>query len=98
MNPPDLVESEWIGVLRLSTMWEMTDQIRKKAIDKLNEMAVSPTQQVLLGREFRVKKWLLEGYTKLVNDPLQWATWETKDLDWETKARLLFVACLASMR
>lgn len=55
-------------------------------------------QRVLLGREFRVKIWLLQGYTELVNNALDWETWETGDLDWETKARLLFVACKSSER
>jgi len=89
LSTPILSDSEWIGVLRLSTMWEMTD-LRGKSITNLRQLAAM--DKVLLGKEFRVKEWLLRGYESLIDDSLQNpAQWETWNLDWETKARLLSV-------
>ncbi|KAG2008862.1 hypothetical protein CC2G_014248 [Coprinopsis cinerea AmutBmut pab1-1] len=65
-----LVKNEWIGVLRLSTTWEMT-RVRNHAIQSLSSLRLSFVEKVTLAREFRVGDWLKDGIVGLVmGDPV----------------------------
>ncbi|RXW15126.1 hypothetical protein EST38_g10734 [Candolleomyces aberdarensis] len=55
-----LEKEEWIGVLNLSTRWNMK-QIRKHAIDELSKISLDPVEKVVLAREHKVAKWFRDG-------------------------------------
>ncbi|TEB24881.1 hypothetical protein FA13DRAFT_1738896 [Coprinellus micaceus] len=63
----DLTKPQWIGVLKLSTMWEI-EKIRQHAILTLSAdpFSLTPTEKVKLAREHRVGSWLEEGLVSLV--------------------------------
>ncbi|EAU89733.2 hypothetical protein CC1G_07458 [Coprinopsis cinerea okayama7 len=82
-----LVKNEWIGVLRLSTTWEMT-RVRNHAIQSLSSLRLSFVEKVTLAREFRVSDWLEDGIVGLVmGDPVPLKDLETLGLD--TAAKIL---------
>ncbi|KAF5332216.1 hypothetical protein D9611_008016 [Ephemerocybe angulata] len=87
---------QWISILKLATMWEMS-QVRKKAIIELSkprgrydhDERVGSVKRVQLGKAYGVKRWLLEGYVDLVNTkPLPGIDELASELGWETAARL----------
>ncbi|TFK16505.1 hypothetical protein FA15DRAFT_761398 [Coprinopsis marcescibilis] len=85
----DLTKTEWIGALKLSTIWNMS-KIRKYAIAKLDTLQLAPIEKVQLAREHRVGKWLREGVTALTQgDPTQIEDLEV--LGWKTAALLYFI-------
>ncbi|KAF9536409.1 hypothetical protein CPC08DRAFT_824809 [Agrocybe pediades] len=62
--PVVLDKSEWISVLKLSTMWYFLE-CRKTVILKLTDV-LGPIEKVCLGREQNVAFWIQEGYKALV--------------------------------
>ncbi|KAJ3523532.1 hypothetical protein NMY22_g11398 [Coprinellus aureogranulatus] len=64
-----LTKDQWVGVLRLSTIWEMKG-IRNFAITKLSseEMALTPVEKVTLARDHKIAPWLVEGLKSLTSD------------------------------
>ncbi|TEB21374.1 hypothetical protein FA13DRAFT_132087 [Coprinellus micaceus] len=62
-----LSEEEWLGVLRLSTTWEMK-QIQKLSLTKLfqNEEDISPPDLILRAREYRIRSWFVKAVTRIV--------------------------------
>lgn len=46
-------------------MWEF-GAIRTKALIELTKIGLGAVEKVVLGRSYRVGKWLLEGYVELV--------------------------------
>ncbi|KAJ8076672.1 hypothetical protein AAF712_000306 [Marasmius tenuissimus] len=62
--PTDLSKDQWISVLKLSTCW-MLDEVRQHAITNISRIspASSFKDKVLLGRRYKVKDWVLEGFT-----------------------------------
>jgi hypothetical protein len=92
-DEPSLEEKEWIAALKLSTMWELRE-IRGNAIEKLHEYVRSkPVDQILLGSEYHVSPWMLEGYksliTKAVENDEQLNSYGDS-LGWKTTATILF--------
>lgn len=83
-----LPREEWIAVLRLSTMWEFS-AIRTFAIRELSKMELSAVEKITLGRELKVRHWLLEGFTTLAKSPGKLSLETLAPLSWETMARLL---------
>ncbi|KAF8888137.1 hypothetical protein CPB84DRAFT_1786308 [Gymnopilus junonius] len=62
-----LVKEEWISVLKLSTIWNMS-QIREYAIHRLStDLTMVPIEKIQLARVHKVSKWLEEGIVSLVN-------------------------------
>ncbi|KAJ3542743.1 hypothetical protein NMY22_g3399 [Coprinellus aureogranulatus] len=72
---PTLNKDQWIGVLGLSTIWEM-QEVRELAISKLSDQhlpqLLTAVEKVNLGRTYRVSSWLINGLMDL--------TWAEKDL------------------
>jgi len=65
LRPVILSREEWISVLKLSTLWELDDP-RERALDELSKVGLGAVDKVVLGKSYRVGKWLLEGYIELV--------------------------------
>ncbi|KZP30037.1 hypothetical protein FIBSPDRAFT_710361, partial [Athelia psychrophila] len=65
LKPIDMGQEEWMSVLKLSTLWKFTE-LRREAISHLNDMKVEPAEKVIIARQYRVEKWLVEGYTALI--------------------------------
>ncbi|KAJ3538567.1 hypothetical protein NMY22_g5104 [Coprinellus aureogranulatus] len=65
---PALDKGQWIGVLGLSTIWEM-QEIRELAISKLSDqhppLSLTAVEKVTLGRTHRVATWLISGLLDL---------------------------------
>ncbi|KZP27538.1 hypothetical protein FIBSPDRAFT_853399 [Athelia psychrophila] len=64
-KPITMRAREWTSVLKLSTLWRF-GELRCEAIEALTKLVVSPTEKIALGREWRVKDWLNEGYKELI--------------------------------
>ncbi|KAK0486309.1 hypothetical protein IW261DRAFT_791106 [Armillaria novae-zelandiae] len=59
-------KNQWISVLRLSTMWHLSD-IRQLAIKHLQQDAtLDAVEQVVLAKAYSVSSWLRTGYLSLV--------------------------------
>ncbi|KAJ3540794.1 hypothetical protein NMY22_g4149 [Coprinellus aureogranulatus] len=92
-----LAKEQWVGVLKLSTMWTM-DKIRELSIKELDSLVPDTEERLVLARTYRIPQWLLDGYTALVK---QWEKkkWSLDDLStnfgWETTARLVELAMKA---
>ncbi|KAJ3528467.1 hypothetical protein NMY22_g9401 [Coprinellus aureogranulatus] len=64
-NGPELTQEEWIGVLKLSSAWQMK-KIREFALQRLStEFNLAVEEKYRLGREYGVRRWLLEGLKNL---------------------------------
>jgi len=90
-----LKKEEWVSVLKLSTIWNMT-KIRQCAIHWLStNVTLSPIEKILLARAHRVGAWLEEAVTNLTACKL--ADMPTlEDFNqvangWETVARILWI-------
>ncbi|KAJ2926567.1 hypothetical protein H1R20_g10527, partial [Candolleomyces eurysporus] len=85
-----LEKDEWIGVLNLSTRWQMKE-IRDHAINNLSKISLSPIEKVVLARAHKVAKWLKEGLTEIVTeDPIR-PLEDLERLGLKTACRLLWI-------
>lgn len=78
---------EWTSVLKLSTMWRF-GELRKKAIGELTKLAIDSVDKVILARDYKVEKWLVDGYTELVRRDPGLSSKEWKRLSYETALQL----------
>jgi len=88
-----LKKEEWVSVLKLSTIWDMT-KIRQCAIHWLStNVTLSPIEKILLARAHRIGAWLEEAVTNLtVCKPADMPTLEDlATLGWETVARIFLI-------
>jgi len=86
-----LEKEEWVSVLKLSTIWNMT-KIRNYAIHRLStDVVLSPVEKILLARSHRVAAWLEEGVTSLASVDSSSTLEDLATLGWETAARILWV-------
>ncbi|KAF6747563.1 hypothetical protein DFP72DRAFT_919645 [Ephemerocybe angulata] len=88
--PPSLTKEEWIGVLKLSRLWDMP-KVAAMAVNDLSLFPLSPAEKVTLGKAHGVPTWLREGYQALVSDITNSKTTlsELQDLGLETAFRVL---------
>jgi hypothetical protein len=63
--PAALTEEEWGSVLKLANMWGFSE-IRERAIQEMSKTRKQPADGILLGKEYRVVQWLLNGVAELV--------------------------------
>jgi hypothetical protein len=61
-------KEEWVSVLNFSiTISNLPiPEIRQAALDAISLRFTDPVETVLLARRYKVKKWLIEGYSTLV--------------------------------
>ncbi|RXW11801.1 hypothetical protein EST38_g14054 [Candolleomyces aberdarensis] len=86
-----LTKDEWIGVLNLSTRWQM-DMMREFAIAKLSNLSLSPVEKVTLARDHKVAKWLQEGLNEILTQEDTLEPVELKShLGLETAFRLVWI-------
>ena len=104
-KPLTLSKENWLGALRLATVWDMPEvsdgkphgrapdecgsQIRAFAIKSISTW-LEPLEKVRFGKELRVKEWFLEGCISLTS-PGKRQQVETlaKTLGWELAAKVL---------
>ncbi|RXW11415.1 hypothetical protein EST38_g14441 [Candolleomyces aberdarensis] len=96
-TPEDLIsgsftleKEEWVGVLNLSTRWQMK-KIRDHAINNLSKISLSPVEKVVLARAHEVAKWLKEGLSEIVTENPVQALDELETLGLKTACRLLWI-------
>jgi hypothetical protein len=65
LEKTSITEEEWATVLKLSDMWDSFD-IRKLAIKEMSNIEMHPVTEVLLARQYTIRKWLISGYEELV--------------------------------
>ncbi|EAU81244.1 hypothetical protein CC1G_09488 [Coprinopsis cinerea okayama7 len=63
-SKPSLTQSEWVSVLKLSTLW-LFKGLRKVAIAELSEIDMDAVERVRLAKAYDVCDWLLGGYEAL---------------------------------
>jgi len=86
-----LEKEEWVSVLKLSTIWNMT-KVRNYAIHRLStDIALSPVEKILLARAHKVAGWLEEGVTNLASGDPSLTLEDVAALGWETAARILWI-------
>ncbi|KAK0241242.1 hypothetical protein EDD85DRAFT_764063 [Armillaria nabsnona] len=68
LSPREISHEEWISILKLSTMWEMTE-IRNTAISDILErqLKIDATERISLGQEYDVPALVTSGIVSLVN-------------------------------
>ncbi|KAF6745180.1 hypothetical protein DFP72DRAFT_53997 [Ephemerocybe angulata] len=97
IKPFTLSEDQWIGVLKLSTMWDMS-VVRKHVIATLSPMIQKHTaiEQVVLGKQFKVAAWFTQGCASLASEYKTIDLTSVADtLGWEFVARILRVGASA---
>ncbi|KAJ2912936.1 hypothetical protein MD484_g7494, partial [Candolleomyces efflorescens] len=60
-----LTKEEWVGVLNLSTRWQMK-KTRDLAIAELSSLLLTPLEKVTLAQAHKVAIWLKEGVNEMV--------------------------------
>ncbi|KAG6834339.1 hypothetical protein H0H93_010354 [Arthromyces matolae] len=83
---PVLSESEWISVLKLSSLWTMID-LRERAIDSLRSL--ESIQKVLLARTYGISTWLHSGYVDLASRNAALSIEDAHSLGLETAVKLI---------
>ena len=61
----NILRDEWISTLKLSTMWEVT-ALRDLSIRHLVNQ-LDAVKMILLGAEYRVSQWFIDGCTRLIS-------------------------------
>jgi len=86
-----LTKEEWVSVLKLSTIWDMT-KIRRYAIHRLStDVTLPPIEKILLARAHRVGAWLDEAVISLAMCNPMPKLEDLAALGWETVARILWI-------
>ncbi|KAK0195869.1 hypothetical protein F5146DRAFT_308554 [Armillaria mellea] len=92
--PPSLTRplKEWISILKLSTMWVMTE-IRNSAISHIMErhQEVEVVERITLGRSYEVPALVRSGLVTLVNQDGGMTEQQARLLGWETALRIQWV-------
>lgn len=87
LKPWLLGREEWTSVLKLSTMWRF-EELRQEAMNELAQMVIGSVEKVALAREYRVEKWLVDGYTELIKRDTGLSSEEKERLGYETTIRI----------
>lgn len=59
----------WSSCLKVATMWHLAD-LRKRAITELDKLGLHPIDKIVLAKEHRVSRWLLEEYEGVLTEDL----------------------------
>lgn len=80
----NLSYDQWVSVLKLSTKWRFVE-CRQLSIAELSTLCGdSPIKKILLGREYRVSKWLMSGYEQLARRSQKLSKEEAELIDYST--------------
>ncbi|KAH6897666.1 hypothetical protein BKA70DRAFT_1198662 [Coprinopsis sp. MPI-PUGE-AT-0042] len=94
----ELSKDGWVGVLKLSTIWQM-HHIRTLAIKKLSSLDLDAPQKIVLAREHKVPPWFLEGLKTLAQNITDYPVGDIAGaLGWETITRILLARDSAKPR
>ncbi|KAH6908603.1 hypothetical protein BKA70DRAFT_1280297 [Coprinopsis sp. MPI-PUGE-AT-0042] len=63
---PKLTKDEWIGVLKLATVWKM-NAVQELAITELSKIYLELGEKLQLARQYHVAKWFLEAVTSMAS-------------------------------
>lgn len=64
-NPSDVDRDSWTACLKLATMWHL-DALRRIAIAELDHQGWDPVEKAIAGRDYRVARWLEDGYEEIL--------------------------------
>lgn len=56
---------EWLSILKLSNLWGISE-LRKRSIDELSKKNLDSMSKIAYADNYKVERWLVEGYTELV--------------------------------
>jgi hypothetical protein len=87
LEPIIMGRPEWVSVLKLSTLWRF-GELREEALDELAQIQIDPIDKVILARDYSVEKWLVEGYTELVQRDAGLSAEERRMLGYEVAFQL----------
>ncbi|KAI6124778.1 hypothetical protein EDD16DRAFT_1703578 [Pisolithus croceorrhizus] len=87
-----LSQTQWISVLRLSTMWEFKD-LREVAIQHLDlpSRPLAPVEKFVLASKYGIKRWLLPALTQLAERPWPISVEEGRRIGLENALKLAAV-------
>ncbi|RDB18093.1 hypothetical protein Hypma_000976 [Hypsizygus marmoreus] len=60
--------SEWVSVLKLSTIWEF-NAVRELAISTMTPMEIDPVSKIEVARAYQVDQWFCPALLQLVEEP-----------------------------
>jgi hypothetical protein len=88
MREPELTSrEEWISVLKLSNMWGIAE-LRQEAVEELSKISLTSLEKVLLAREYKVEKWLVDGYAEFIKQGAILSDEEKKTLESHATIRI----------
>ncbi|KAF8891870.1 hypothetical protein BD779DRAFT_153819 [Infundibulicybe gibba] len=62
---------QWASALKLADMWDM-ERVKTTAIKRMEILIPSPAERIVLGRQYHVDEWVVQGFMKLIErvDPI----------------------------
>jgi len=81
-------KDEWMSILRLATRWRFLN-LRKIVIRRLEAFEFSALESIILGREMKLSKRLIEGYTEVVVSSDTISDEDAAVIGWQTTVKLL---------
>lgn len=82
-----LTQTQWVSVLRLSTMWFFKD-IRERAIAELSKAVSTPTARIVLARTYNIPGWTEPALRALAQQEQPLSAQDLEALGWDTAAKL----------
>ncbi|EIM91158.1 uncharacterized protein STEHIDRAFT_107771 [Stereum hirsutum FP-91666 SS1] len=69
-DDPNVVDrGHWTSCLKVTTLWQLND-IRKRAIAELDKLEWNPIDKIVLAKNNRVSRWLIEEYERVIREDL----------------------------
>ncbi|KAJ3489153.1 hypothetical protein NLJ89_g11553 [Agrocybe chaxingu] len=95
--------SDWVGALEVATLWTFKEMgTRNAAIAILTPMLLfrTPAEGILLGIKCGVRAWIIEGYTRVIEQPT--LTYEELrkpfELEWKDIAKVFYIRSVLQQR
>ncbi|KAF8891869.1 hypothetical protein BD779DRAFT_1621939 [Infundibulicybe gibba] len=85
---------QWTSVLKLSDMWDM-ERVKTIAVKSMESLVLSPAERIVLGRQYHVDDWVVQGFVKLVerDDPISLDDGERIGFEWAFKIAAMRERC-----
>jgi hypothetical protein len=84
----DFSFTEWISILKLTTMWEFTGP-RQYAISQMSKLPISSARRINLARDYQIQEWFLPGLIAYAQQPDTITADDVDLLGWEFVLKLL---------